>query len=118
MSGPSRRAGEPPTRHRQQSREASHNIASCETFQAEGKGVQTTVNSSEKHGISEQDSFKSSFVTDGSQTDDVDGASLRVVAIAWPRLSQKNKQDILAIVRLAFEDNRGGHCAFEEIDND
>ena len=68
---------------------------------AEGKGVEPTTNPSEKQGSPDQDSVKSSFVTDGSQLNDADRTSLQIVVIAWSYLTQKDRQEILAVVRRA-----------------
>jgi hypothetical protein len=69
--------------------------------QMEAAGSEPTPNSSENQGSSEQGNAKYNALADGPRVTDDDRASFRILAIAWLSLTQKDKQEILAIIRRA-----------------
>jgi hypothetical protein len=66
-------------------------------------GLETTANSSENQGVSEQGNVKCNVIVDENTLNEADRASLRIIMMAWTCLSQAEKQAILAIVRRASD---------------
>jgi hypothetical protein len=93
-----------PNKEGRKAREKGRFRPVCDSFlKAEGTGIEPTAYSSEKQGAFKQGNAKCNAVADKTEVTDEDRASFRIVAIAWPRLTQKDKQKILAIIRRALD---------------